>query len=112
MAKLVYAKNNQILASTSGIPAEGDTVIVENVKALEDYKLIYEAEGSKEGARVVLGSKTGIPAEGDDTIYEAKEETEDKTEDETETPVPAEPDEPATNEPGIETPEEVEGGEF
>ena len=108
MAKLVYAKNNQILASKSGIPAEGDTVIVASIEALEDYKLIYEAEGSKEGARVVLGSKTGIPAEGDDTIYEAKEETED----ETETPAPAsvEPETPAVEEPVVED-ENVEGEE-
>jgi hypothetical protein len=108
MAKLVYAKNNQILASTSGIPAEGDTVIVADVKALEDYKLIYEAEGSKEGARIVLGSKTGIPAEGDDTIYEAKEESEDEPK--TPAPVNVEPETPVVEEPVVED-ENVDGEE-
>lgn len=104
MAKLVYAKNNQILASTSGIPAEGDIEIVKDVKALEDYKLIYEAEGSKEGARIVLGSKTGIPAAGDDNIYGAKKETE------TPAPVNVEPETPAVEEPVVED-ENVEGEE-
>lgn len=108
MAKLVYAKNNQILASTSGIPAEGDPVVIESVKALEDYKLIYEAEGSKAGARVILGSKNGIPAEGDDTIYEAKKESEEEPE--TPDPVNVEPETPVAEEPVVED-ENVEGEE-
>lgn len=97
MAKLVYAKNNQILASTAGIPADGDPVIVENVKALEDYKLIYEGKDSTADARVILGSTTGIPAEDDDTIYKAKEESEDEdtgsqTPDATPSETPASPE--------------------
>lgn len=108
MAKLVYAKSNQILASNSGIPAEGDTPIVKNVKELKEYKLIYEAEGSKEGARVILGSKTGIPTDSDDTIYKAETEADDETG--TTTPTNVEPETPAAEEPVVED-EPTEGEE-
>ena len=107
MARLVYAKDNQIFVSEKNIPTAGqDTAVVADVEALKEYKLIYEAEGSKEGARVILGSKTGIPAEGDTPIYEAKEETP------TPTPVPTnvEPETPVAEEPVVED-ENVEGEE-
>lgn len=108
MARLVYAKENKIMVSPENIPTKEDTVAVNNIEALKDYKLIYEAEGSKEGARIILGSKTGIPAESDDTIYEAKKEPEDETE--TPAPVNVEPETPVTEEPVVED-ENVEGEE-
>jgi hypothetical protein len=102
MARLVYAKDNKIFVSEKNIPtADQDTVVVANVEALKEYKLIYEAEGSKEGARVILGSKTGIPADGDAPIYGA-----------TATPAPTnvEPETPAVEEPVVKD-ENVEGEE-
>jgi len=111
MAKLVYAKNNQILASTSGIPADGDPVIVENVKALEAYKLIYEGKDSTADARVILGSTTSIPADGDAEIYRAKK---DDTEDEdtgSQTPDPTPSDTPVNPEGGEDNGDGNEGSE-
>ena len=96
MARLVYAKDNQIFVSEKNIPTSQDTAVVADVEALKEYKLIYEAEGSKEGARIILGSKNGIPADNDDTIYEAKEESEDETE--TPDPTNVEPEAPVVEE--------------
>lgn len=101
MARLVYAKDNQIFVSEKNIPTNQDTAVVADVEALKEYKLIYEAEGSKEGARIVLGSKTGIPAEGDDNIYGATE---------TPAPVNVEPETPVVEEPVVED-KNVEGEE-
>ena len=108
MARLVYAKNNQIFVSEKNIPTSQDTAVVADVEALKEYKLIYEAEGSKEGARIILGSKTGIPAANDAAIYGVKTESEGKTE--TPAPVNVEPETPVVEEPVVED-ENVEGEE-
>ena len=102
MARLVYAKDNQIFVSEKNIPTKQDTAVVTDIEALKDYKLIYEAEGSKEGARIILGSAKGIPAEGDAPIYEAKKETPAPTNVEPEEPVV---EEPIEEEPAVEEPE-------
>ena len=78
MARLVYAKDDKIMVSPENIPTKEDTVAVDSIEALKDYKLIYETKESKENARVIMGSTTGIPTEDDDTIYEAKKESEDE----------------------------------
>jgi hypothetical protein len=108
MARLVYAKDNQIFVSEKNIPTNQDTAVVADVEALKEYKLIYEAEGSKEGARIVLGSKTGIPAADDAAIYGVKTESKDETE--TPDPVNVEPETPVVEEPVVED-ENVEGEE-
>ena len=96
MARLVYAKDDKIMVSPENIPTKEDTGAVDSIEALKDYKLIYETKESKENARVIMGSTTGIPTEGDDTIYEAKEESEDKTE--TPASVNVEPETPVETE--------------
>lgn len=100
MAKLVYAKDNQIFVSEKNIPTDQDTAVVADIEALKDYKLIYEAEGSKEGARVILGSAKGIPAEGDAPIYPAAAAP---------AAVNEEPETPAVEEPVAEEPVVEEG---
>ena len=83
---------------------EVDDKIVE--ATIGTYKLIYEKNGS------FYGSETGIPADGDycftefDKVFKVAE-------DELEEPVMTPVEEVIeTEEPVIETPEEVEGGEF
>ena len=97
MARLVYAKDDKIMVSPENIPTKEDTVAVDSIEALKDYKLIYETKESKENARVIMGSTTGIPTEDDDTIYEAKKESEDEdtgsqTPDTTPSETPASPE--------------------
>ena len=105
MARLVYAKDDKIMVSPENIPTEEDTVAVNSIEALKDYKLIYETKESKENARVIMGSTTGIPTKDDAEIYKAAASTEpvvepvvtpveepDETPVETEEPVAEEPD--------------------
>lgn len=71
MARLVYAKDDKIMVSPENIPTKEDTVAVDSIESLKDYKLIYETKESKENARIIMGSTTGIPTKDDAEIYPA-----------------------------------------
>lgn len=94
MARLVYAKDNKIMMSEKNIPTANDVTVVESVEALKAYKLIYEAEGSKENTRIIMGSTEGIPTDSDATIYkkavENTESTNNSTTSESNTETPSE----------------------
>jgi len=111
MAKLVYAKDDKIMVSPENIPTKDDTVAVDSIEALKDYKLIYEGKDSTADARVILGSTTGIPADSDAEIYKAKK---DDTEDEdtgSQTPDPTPSDTPVNPEGGEDNGDGNEGSE-
>lgn len=68
---LVYAKDDTIYGSTTGIPADNDTVLIGSVTELANYKLVYV----NADFTAILGSTTGIPTENDVAIYTAPQET-------------------------------------
>lgn len=108
MARLVYAKDDKIMVSPENIPTKDDTVAVDSIEALKNYKLIYETKESKEDARVIMGSTTGIPTEDDDEIYKAVASVEPEEEPEEEPKeIPTETEEPG-NEPDISVDETEE----
>ncbi|MBO5423961.1 MAG: hypothetical protein J6A25_00440 [Lachnospiraceae bacterium] len=104
MARLVYAKDDKIMVSSENIPTKDDTVAVDSIEALKNYKLIYETKESKEDARVIMGSTTGIPTEDDDEIYKAVASVEPEEEPKE---TPTETEEPG-NEPDISVDETEE----
>lgn len=63
--KLVYAKDDVIYGSETGIPADGDVKLIASINALAKYKLVYV----NSDFTAILGSESGIPTDTDIVLY-------------------------------------------
>lgn len=70
--KLVYAKDDVIYGSETGIPAEGDIELIASIDALAKYKLVYV----NSDFTAILGSESGIPTAADTVLYTADSDVE------------------------------------